>query len=231
MKGDMNMDDIFKPKEKESCSLIEAIEYIAFSWEPGQTLNKRQLKIRKFSYTYNEVEEAKNLLSILIQTGLLHFQKTTKEDITLKESVHIDDNGIVHKSNIKAIDYYDVFFDFEELKKKVKELKENLSTEEGRNIIIKLLKGNYTTTELTTEKELKQEPEYSTPYLEIMEEVVERLKITNENQPVIKIIESEIEKVAKEKKLSLGIQKINAMASFLRLPESQKGGLKKYKRA
>lgn len=68
---------------------------------------------------------------------------------------------------------------------------------------------------------------YTTPYLEIMNEAIIRLNITNDNQPTKKIIEATIAEISHDKDIVLSQNSIGAMASLVRLPESRRGGNRK----
>lgn len=68
---------------------------------------------------------------------------------------------------------------------------------------------------------------YTTPYLEIMDEVIIKLGIAKENQPTKKIIEAAIAEISQERGIVLSQNSIGSMASFVRLPESRRGGNRK----
>ena len=69
-------------------------------------------------------------------------------------------------------------------------------------------------------------PKYTTPYLSVMNEAIEHFNITKDNQPkvtehLIPWLEQRIKEVTGEKNTN---NKAKMMATFVRLPESQKGG-------
>lgn len=67
------------------------------------------------------------------------------------------------------------------------------------------------------------ENRYSTPYMEIMVEVINELKITDTNQPLKKILTDVIIQKMTEHGLRPSQSLAEYMATIIRLPESQKG--------
>lgn len=67
------------------------------------------------------------------------------------------------------------------------------------------------------------EKRYSTPYMEIMVEVINELKITDTNQPLKKILTDVIIQKMTERGLRPSQSLAEYMATIIRLPESQKG--------
>ena len=67
------------------------------------------------------------------------------------------------------------------------------------------------------------EKRYSTPYMEIMVEVINELKITDTNQPLKKILTDVIIQKMTEHGLRPSQSLTEYMATIIRLPESQKG--------
>lgn len=67
------------------------------------------------------------------------------------------------------------------------------------------------------------EKRYSTPYMEIMVEVINELKITETNQPLKKILTDVIIQKMTEHGLRPSQSLAEYMATIIRLPESQKG--------
>lgn len=67
------------------------------------------------------------------------------------------------------------------------------------------------------------EKRYSTPYMEIMVEVINELKITDTNQPLKKILTDVIIQKMTEHGLRPSQSLAEYMATIIRLPESQKG--------
>ena len=69
--------------------------------------------------------------------------------------------------------------------------------------------------------------EYTTPYLEMMREVIRELEISRENQGKKEAIAAVFEKKLIDHKLTPPSQKLaDAMATLVRLPESQQGRAK-----
>ena len=64
---------------------------------------------------------------------------------------------------------------------------------------------------------------YSTPYMDIMVEVIKEQKINKTNQPPVKILTDIIAKKMTEHNLKASTSLASRIATIIRLPESQKG--------
>lgn len=71
--------------------------------------------------------------------------------------------------------------------------------------------------------DLMQDGSYTTPYIEIQKEIIRTLSISNNNQPKADAVKSEAENLAKKYNITLSQRDIQAIASFVRLPESRQG--------
>ncbi len=76
--------------------------------------------------------------------------------------------------------------------------------------------------------------EYTTPYITLMLEAIEEFRITKENQPEVQklreYLEEGLRKITDDPNHQNPANKAKVMATFLRLPESQKGGNTQYKK-
>lgn len=251
------MNNIFQPKIKLCCSIIEAMEYLAFNWDPIEEEYEAILdKPRKrweyfppndrFLFHDNNVEpkteeenvylrkmsEASAKLKILLKNGLPFYADVSrfsddfdlnsvfvKEGSYFKLIENILPKKIIFKRYLKLkmhlrypnnhfVSFDNVSFRFSELKEMLscRTLKED-NVKEQHNPIIN----------------------YTTPYLDIINEIIQEQKISYENQILKKELEYEIKKKAENKNFHVSERIVNVMATILRLPEMQKGGVKKTK--
>ena len=75
----------------------------------------------------------------------------------------------------------------------------------------------------------KIETDYSAPYLEVATAVINRLGITNDNQPLKKNITDTIKEELINRNLPFSDRKVDALATMIRLPEVEKGGNRRVK--
>ncbi len=84
---------------------------------------------------------------------------------------------------------------------------------------------------LITHQDLNQ---YTTPYISLMFEAIQEFSITKENQPEVQklreYLEEGLRKITDDPNHQNPTNKAKVMATFLRLPESQKGGNTQYKK-
>ncbi|MDR1691339.1 MAG: hypothetical protein LBR35_00655 [Rickettsiales bacterium] len=234
-----------EPEIFKDCNLSQACEWIAFKWKPmdkmfeeaigrnrpdGALSNNRGLTLKR-DYVNTEYQEyakeiikAKNLLKILlykkeiVATGLPYYQipnnatQLEMENLLVKMNKRIDithfpinfelstHNSQLHEEDSRFPSYTQVQINFEDLKKVFPAKKE---------------------------PKLKSQLSYTTPYLDIMLEVIEEEKITNENQDkkdrLVGIIKSKMKELNLDESKNLA----NSMATLIRNPESQGGKNKK----
>lgn len=75
----------------------------------------------------------------------------------------------------------------------------------------------------------KIETGYSAPYLEVAIAAINRLGITNDNQPLKKNINDTIKAELASRNLPCSDRKVEALATMIRLPETEKGGNRRLK--
>lgn len=126
--------------------------------------------------------------------GILEKKFVQIKNITSNLNLDLHNNTL----NVNGIEYADVYIPFKELRTAF----HNTHAETAFNAI---------------------ESRYSTPYMEIMAEVINEFKITNTNQPLKKILTDAIMKKMNEYGLRPSQSLAEYMATVIRLPESQKG--------
>ena len=198
------LDDGFR----ETCSLFEAVSYIAF----GTT---RRKTTRCYKENEEKMDQAKLDLLLSIQIGNVKAYGTNKNGKTVKidtfgeVSLNIYDN--TWKSVFVSADadeyyqtYTDVCIDFDDLKRDFgdKSVKDDTT-------------NNYTKTG------------YTTPYIDIIFSVINSQNISNEYQGKVEHLKDSIKSEMRERGLPESDKLAGAIATIIRLPESQKGKAKK----
>lgn len=192
----------------EKCSLFEAVSYIAF----GTTIRKTT---RFYKENKDKMDQAESDLLLSIQIGNVKAYGTTKNGKTVKidtfgeVSLNIYDN--TWKSVFVSADadeyhqtYTDVCVDFDDLKR-------DFSNKTVKNDTT----NNYTKTG------------YTTPYIDIIFSVINEQNISNEYQSKADTLKSFIKTEMKNRGLPESDKLAGAIATIIRLPESQKGKAKK----
>ncbi len=244
------MNDIFKPKVELFCTIEQAVEFIAFGWEP---LNEEyeaildeprqrccfesdaKTDIEKNYITEYKKAEAK--LKLLLKAGL-KFRATVYNKIRdfdqskiyssdgiydLTESyvkslaspykIEIDEN-----CGVTTIDVWEngsflvTFGDVEILFTDIKEI---LSPENQEDIATTL------SAPVTNG--------YTTPLLTLIQTMIEKGYVSQDNQPLAKNLQEDIKKEAEAANIPISKRIVESMTTILRLPETQKGGCKKMK--
>lgn len=84
-----------------------------------------------------------------------------------------------------------------------------------------------TQTENKSFLETLEELNYVSPYMLVMKDVIEELKISKKNQPVKKIVEHAVIECGKKRNIEISQRFSEYIAQAIRLPEAQKGGAPK----
>ena len=84
-----------------------------------------------------------------------------------------------------------------------------------------------TQTESKSFSETLEDLNYVSPYMLIMKDVIEELKISKTNQPVKKIVEHAVIECGNKRNLEISLRFAKYIAQAIRLPEAQKGGAPK----
>ncbi|MBQ8346528.1 MAG: hypothetical protein IJY17_02910 [Alphaproteobacteria bacterium] len=84
-----------------------------------------------------------------------------------------------------------------------------------------------TQTENKSFSETLEELDYVSPYMLVMKDVIEELKISKTNQPVKKIVEHAVIECGKKRNIEISQRFAEYIAQAIRLPEAQKGGAPK----
>jgi len=189
----------------ETYTLREAAEWLAFR---GADLTAEELIERQ-----DELNLAKHTLQRALSTGKIEI--TGKQGFMREGFLVENDSDLNYKNNmIRLKDSYGYTgTEYTDIEISVADLHKNFSKPpaEPRGSAPQNSKGS---------------PTYTTPYLEIMHEVIEELGITKENRLLKKELVAPI--VAKMKnRVPESKEAAEYMAMFIRPPEAQKGGVKK----
>ena len=84
-----------------------------------------------------------------------------------------------------------------------------------------------TQTENKSFSETLNELDYVSPYMLVMKDVIEELKISKTNQPVKKIVEHAVIECGNKRSVEISQRFAEYIAQAIRLPEAQKGGAPK----
>ena len=84
-----------------------------------------------------------------------------------------------------------------------------------------------TQTENKSFSETLNELDYVSPYMLVMKDVIEELKISKTNQPVKKIVEHAVIESGNKRNIEISQRFAEYIAQAIRLPETQKGGAPK----
>lgn len=193
---------------RELCSLFEAVSYIAF----GTTERKTS---RFYKENEEKIEQAKSDLLLSIQIGNVKAYGTNKNGKPVKIDAYGDvelsiyDNVwcstfVTADADEHYLTYVDVCVDFDDLKKDF---------------------GNKTTKDDKTD--IRTKTGYTTPYIDIIFSVINSQNISQEYQGKVEHLKDVIKTEMRNRELPKSDNLAGAIATIIRLPESQKGKAKK----
>lgn len=251
------MDDIFAPYLKEYCNLIEALEYLAFGWEPVDDENLLDEPRRRFTQyfsinvDYNNIRKKENntsptyyiekyrayvdietinycramqkaiaklkrLLNIPVTIPMgdayiyMSVEKTTIKDNLGKFSFEegVNDSCFLHfvDCNFSNAVIYQPLFKVSDLKPYTEKKEKHITSE----TTYALANNNYTT-----------------PYLTLINTMLQKGYVTEEEQPLADNLKEDIKKEAKKAGVEISDRLASSMATILRLPNMQRGGYRK----
>ncbi|MDR2933786.1 MAG: hypothetical protein LBU68_00700 [Rickettsiales bacterium] len=208
----------------EECTLLQACEWIAFDWKPMSEMYENAIGrvrpmfdvILKREYDQS-IERAKNLLLVALYQGKIipkynDFMWSSIENKILNNDdmqIILNGNDLCTSNSLffperrkgKASDIcIPVKINFEELQKFFPSKKKIVPNESLS---------------------------YTTPYLEIMNEIIAEFKITQDNQLLKKQLIDPIKEKMVNKNLPKSDNLANVMATLIRLPDMQNGRAKK----
>ena len=248
--------DIFTPEILSECSLIQAMEYLAFGWEPlnedyENALDNPRKRLPYFSYKepdlwdgpelsekryITEMKKAEAKVKILLKKEF-PFYAYVYENYSDDDKEHLEKNGRTYKLLSKEFPYclhqYNIDFD-EDCGITVMNLSKDSISLARFGIISFDFQKLKEIIEDTKEPETKAatapaNSSYTTPHLTLINTMISKGYVTAENQPLAKNLQKDIEKEAKALNIKISNKLKEAMSTILRLPETHKGGLKKSK--
>ncbi len=242
--------NFLEPEILEKCNLRQACEYIAFGWEPLEEIyEKLECRNRQIDNYDAEIEQARlKLILAFIKGGLslyankgyfysdingdekseIHeevdifepLEKFFLNELYLDPNININENcffyGYLDRENTGDYSCVSKYESFVFCKVNFIELKDLFSRKSIPSV-------NYGSP--FSSKEI-----YTSPYIEIMLEVIKEQKITKQNQMIKKQIVYLLEEKMKTKNLPTSKNLAEAMATLIRLPQSQKGKANKQKK-
>lgn len=222
-----------EPTISERCTLRQACEWIAFGWEPMAQPDENALSEKRIRETKEYTEKltdaaaklkialAKDVLPSTEGSPIFFNHNVSTFGAETKEIVEVSYEGELW-TPMKLSN-----FNFELM------LVENMikvpfkrEQEKGyADVLIVFGELKDVFSKVLGRRDLK--PTYLSPYMEIMIEVANELKITENNQPQKKALVDVFKKQMKKYGLKESGNFADYMASLVRLPASQKGGRKK----
>lgn len=246
--------NIFAPEILSECSLIQAMEYLAFGWEPlnedyENALDEPRKRWPYFSYKepdlwdepessekryITEMKKAEAKVKILLKKEFPFYAYVYK-NYSDDDKEHLEKNGHIYKLLSKEFPYclhqYNIDFK-EDCGITVIDLSEdNITLARFGKIYFdfKKLKEIIEDAKETKAVTAPANNSYTTPLLTLINTMINKGYVTAENQPLAKNLQKDIEKEAKTLNLEISKKLKEAISTILRAPETHKGGLKKSK--
>lgn len=244
--------NIFAPEILSECSLIQAMEYLAFGWEPlnedyENALDEPRKRWPYFSYKepdlwdapessekryITEMKKAEAKVKILLKEEFPFYAKVYK-DYSGDDKKYLEKSGHTYKLLSKEFPYCSYKIDFrEDLSATVIDLRKDNTLLARFGIIYFDFKKLKEIIEDAKEAKAATAPansSYTTPLLTLINTMINKGYVTAENQPLAKNLQKDIEKEAKALNLEISNKLKEAISTILRAPETHKGGLKKSK--
>ena len=219
-------------KDIEICTLKQACEWIAYRWEP---LSPVYEKAAERNPSPAELEKAKHkLVALLFDKNITARGKPCFDnpgDDLLSNVIFIREKGSYeYQRNTNALNPNG--------KIQIKDISEdvvmdiNQNTIQSHYIVYENVEIDFAELKAVALQSYRnpEERQYTTPYIDIMLEVIEEEQIAKDNQGKAELLQGLI--LSKMKKAGLPESKkiSEAMTTMIRMPDSQKGGIRKAKR-